>query len=254
MKSKLLQDKTFWVAFVYFCIAVVSIGLFIYRICDWTWQEWFFKPQYFNPYTVVNVVSRWADFAYLTYISQLMFCIWAILRFCAVAFGSQRLSNFTDNSYVVTFVCVNQFFVLVAYTLSQFVTGQNFGLYATDAYAIKSFVLNIFTHYLITSAAVAYFFIHRHNKIQFRKTLLVMPFFVVYGIVVKLTGMYCYVFEWYPYPFFSAESTWFNVFGTLDNFNKTYAVLLIVAAIALIFAMYVLFLFLATKYVNKKAK
>ena len=254
MKRNLTQDKTFWCAFVYFCIAVVAIGLFIYRICTWTWQDWFFKPQYFNPYTVVNVVSRWADFAYLTYIAQLLFCIWAILRFFAVAFDSQRLLKFTNNSYVVLFVCINQFFVMVAYTLTQLIPGQNFGFYATDAYAIWSFTTNILTHYGFTTAAIVYFFLHEHNKIQFRKTLLFLPFFAVYAVIVKVTGMYCYVFEWYPYPFFSAESIWFNMFGTLDNFNATYANLIIALAIALVFAIYVLFLFLASKYVNKKAK
>ena len=254
MKNGLLKEKRFWVAFVYFCIAIAAIVIFICRICEWSWQEWFYTPKYFNPYTTVNVVSRWADFAYFTYISQILFCIWAIIRFIAILFNLKKLTKFANNSYVVLFVCLNQFVVLLLYTLMQLVPGQNFGYYASDAYAIKSFVLNLVTHYFITTAAAVYFFIHKHNEIKFKKCLLFLPVFALYGIIVKVTGMYCYVFEWYPYPIFSADSMWFNIFGTLQNFNKTYAILMIAVAISSILALYILLLFLAAKYINKRAK
>ena len=221
-------------------------------LLDWTWQEWFFKPAYFNPYTTLNVVSPWADFAFFTYISLILFCIWAILRFVAILFNLKKLIKFADNSYVVLFVCLNQFIVLLLYTAMQLVSGQNFGYYASDAYAIKSFVTNLIVHYLFTSAAVVYFFIHEHGKIEFKKCLLFLPFIAVYGVTVKLTGMYCYVFEWYPYPFFSAESMWFNLFGSLQDFNKTHAILMIVLAISIIVVVYLTLIFWATKYVNKR--
>lgn len=253
MKNNLLKNKDFWIAFIYFCIAVSAIVLFVYRLCEWTWPEWFYTPLHFNPYTTVNMVSRWANFAFLTFISQLLFCCWAIVRFVAILFNLKHLTKFTNNSYIVLFVCLNQFIVLVLYTLTQIAPGQNFGYYGSDPYAIKSFVLNLLNHYFFTSVAVVYFFIHKHNRIEFKRCLLFFPFYVLYGIIVKITGMYCYSFEWYPYPIFSVQSMWYNIFGTLQNFNKTYSILLILLTVSIIVGIYVLLIFLSTKYVNKKS-
>ncbi len=237
---------------ILFLTSCLGLAIFVEHIAGYEYQAWFYANGIHDPYTNVNVVSRWADFSFFTYISLILFCVWGIFKFIACVFKLEKLNKVINNSYLVLFICLNQFIVLILYTISQIAFKGNFGWYGPYPGSYHSMGTSLVLHYFVTTVAIVYFFIHKFDKIEFKKCLYFLIFFVVYGIIVKVTGMYCYTFEWYPYPIFSKKALWHALFWSFDNYNDALAVVLLIVTLALILAIYLLFTFLATKYINRK--
>lgn len=250
-----MKKKEILISSVLLCFSVLGLALFIDHIVRFVPADYFYKDGVpLDPYTNVNVVSRWANFSYFTYLSLIMFCLFGIAKFFSTIFGHKidRLKRITDSPYVIIFVCVNQFFVLIVYTASEIAFGGKFGWYGNNFGSIYSLVTNLIIHYLITSVAIIYFFTVK-AKVTPKYCLWYAAFFVVYGIAVKITGMYCYRFEWYPYPFFSAEGLWHKIFVGKE-YNEVAAVILDIAVIAIIAAIYAVTVFAACKIISKNAR
>ncbi len=239
---------------ILFLTSCLGIAIFVEHIAGYEYQEWFYKNGIYNPYTNVNVVSRWADFSFFTYISLILFCLFGILKFIAYIFKIAKMNKIVNNSYLVFSLCLNQFIVILLYTLSQIVFKGTFGWWDHSPRSYHSLGTNLTVHYFITIVAIIYFFIHKFDKIEFKKCLYFLIFFLIYGIIVKITGMYCYTFEWYPYPIFSKKALWHALFGTFENYNSVLAFVMLMFTIALIIGIYLLFTFLAIKCINLKNK
>ncbi len=249
-----IKKREYVLTVILFLISCFGLAIVAEHIAGYEYQEWFFKNGIHDPYTNVNVVSRWADFSFFTYLSLILFCLFGILKFVACIFKTEKLNRIVNNSYFVFFICLNQFIVLLLYTISQIVFKGNFGWGGHSPRAYHSFGTNLVTHYFFTTVAIIYFFIHKFDKIEFKKCLYFLIFFPVYGTIVKLTGMYCYTFEWYPYPIFSKKAIWHAFFGTLENYRSIPAFFMLIITIAIIIGIYILFMLLAIKCIDLKRK
>lgn len=240
--------------FIFSVAAITGCAIFIAHIVGYEPADYFFsdgKPK--DPYTTVNVVSRWADFAYFTYISLILFCIYGILRAIASMCKIQKLKKFVFSDRVIVFVCLNQFIVMLLYTVFELAFGGKFGWYGNYPKSWYSLITNIIVHYFITSAAVVYFFMHDFGHMQLRKCLPMAGFLVLYAAIVKVTGMTCYSFEWYPYPIFSAKSMWHYLFGEWVDYNAALAISITISVDIVLFFAYILLLFGAVRYANRNA-
>ncbi len=239
---------------ILFLTSCLGLAILIEHIAGYEYQEWFYKNGIYDPYTNVNVVSRWADFSFFTYISLILFCFFGIFKFIACTFKVKKLNRIVNNSYLVFFICLNQFIVLLLYTISQIAFKGTFGWWDHSPSSYHSLGTNLVVHYFITIVAIIYFFVHKFDRIEFKKCLYFLIFFLIYGVIVKITGMYCYSFEWYPYPIFSKKALWHALFGNFDNYNAILAFILLLVAIILIVGIYLLFTLLAIKYIKLKRK
>lgn len=205
MKNRITKVDYIFSMIILF-VSCLGLAIFIEHLLGYQYQEWFYENGIYDPYTNVNVVSRWADFSFFTYISLIIFCLWGIVRFISIVFRLERLYKIVNNSYLILFICLNQFNVCLLYTISQVAFKGTFGWWDNSPRSLHSLGTNIAVHYFITAIGIVYFLIHNFEKVKFKKCLLFLIFFTIYGIIVKIAGMHCYVFEWYPYPIFTKDA------------------------------------------------
>lgn len=237
---------------IIFLASCLGLAIFTELVVNFEYPEEFYQEEYFNRFTTINVVSRWANFSFFTYWSLIIFSLWGIFKFIATIFKIEKLQRIVNNSYLVLFVCLNQAIVMILYTVYQLAFDGSFSYYGPYPRSYHSLGTNLTVHYVITIIAIVYFFFHKFEKIQFKKCLIFLVFLVIYGTLVKITGMYCYSFDWYPYPIFSREAIWHTIFGNFNNYHPILALVILIFVLILLIAIYLLCVFLATKFINYK--
>lgn len=228
-------------AYSYFLLFIGVLGfvIFIEHLMNFSGHEYFYiQNPNIDKYVGVNVVSRWADFSYFTYHTLIFFSTYCILTFISDTFKLAKLNQFLLRSDVVSFITTNYILTTLCYTIFE-VTSANptFGLYGNAPGAWHSFGTNIVVHYLFFIIAIINYFKIKTNDLFSKKSYVLLAlYFVIYFATVKLTGMYAYRIEWYPYPIFDGNSL-AQTLGLNPN-NKTISLMLLIVADILIFILY----------------
>ncbi|MBQ7308254.1 MAG: hypothetical protein IJW82_07005 [Clostridia bacterium] len=232
--------KTKNLYYIYGFIGIVGIIMVIQHILGFEFPYYFYE-QYPNitKYYGINVVSMYADFSFFTYHTIIFFSVWCILMMVSKIFKTQKIENFLTKSVVISFIVTNYIITSLIYTIFELIFTEKitFGLYANTLSAWHNFGTNILIHYVyfILSILLPKF-------VNIEKTSLKIPIIAIiiylsmYFAIVKITGMYCYVIEWYPYIIF------------------TFKPLILVLVYLVFLVMYLVFYLYIEKIINKKPK
>lgn len=247
--------KEFFLSLFMCMLGILGIAIMVKYIADWTgWGPvWETDPN--TKYLSNDISARFSSCLYFTNITLFIFCIYTILNFISVLFNIEKLKSFLRNPYVLLFIGVNQLLVMLVYTLMIIVFGVDV---STEILSIPgnrhNFAASLFKHYVLTIAAVVFVMMQKpRKKVNFKKCLWFLAYPIGYAILVKILGKTCFVYEWYPYPFFGVKHLWYNLFGSLENYNFTYSLLIIIACLLVIAGIYILLLWLASRLYNKLA-
>ncbi len=249
------QTKKLHAIWYYACLVfgLLAIWLFIDHITGFTPHEYFFKA---NPdikkYAGINIVSAWADFSFFTYHTIIFFAVWTIGLFLSFVTKSEKLNQFFHHEATVTFVFSNYVVTALLYTVFELASGApTFGLYAFHNQAWHNFGTNILGHYVFFAFALLIWVkIPTLGTMKKGHVFLFVAYLVAYYTSVKLTGMYAYQIEWYPYPIFDGELLW-GMFG-LPNYTIGKGIFLLVVTNAAIGIAYVALLYGVKQVKNKK--
>jgi len=193
----------------------LALWLFLDHFLNFSRQDWVFE-RYPNMtlYYGVNIINKFADFAFFTYITSITFGIWCILFGISNCFKENKFNNFLRKSSVVSFVFTNYLITSVIYTVFELAfANDHFGLYADVPKAWHNLGINICTHYVIFIFAVIIFALIKTRKSNIRKgRFFALSFLVLYAVIVKITGEFAYSIRWFPYIIFDATS-YGNAFG-----------------------------------------
>ena len=233
---------------------IVSLWLVISHIAHFEYPDYFWHA---NPdiktYVGVNVVSKWADFSFFTYITMLLFGIWCILLSISKLFNLQKMNKFLTQDWLVCFIFVNYVFTTLLYTVFQISSGD-FGLYSTvKPVAWHNFGTSILGHYIFfVISLIIYIKINSQEQISIRNKkighITSSIFLGVYYLVVKLTGEFAYQIRWFPYIIFDAKS--FDT--TLGIQNYTLSVILLIICMFALFTIYQLTFSLLLRFKQKQ--
>ncbi len=202
------KKKIIFGIFVTFC-GVLALWLFLDHFFSFEYQEWVFKK--YPDMTIfygVNILSRYADFSFFTYITTIIFGIWCILFGISNCFDQNKFNNFLKKSTVVSFVFTNYLITTVGYTLFELtVANDKFGLYANTAKAWHNFGTNLFVHYILfVFATIVFVFIKAPKSNTKKARYFYLSFLLLYVAIVKVTGEFAYSIRWFPYIIFDATS------------------------------------------------
>lgn len=234
-----------------FSIGIIGLWLTFSHIYHFKFPDYFYNE---NPsiekYIGTNVVSPMADFSYFTYQTVIIFSVWCILLSISEMFKINALMEFLKNSYVMTFIFTNYIITTVLYTIFEFASGNpTFGYYGPYNLSIHNLGTNIIAHYLLfIICLICYIFIKpiSFNNKKLSYTLITF-YLVIYYVYVKLTGMYAYNIEWYPYIIFDQESI-----ENLINIKNHYLGLFIFLMINIF--IYIVYMVLYKTLTDKKQK
>ena len=229
---------------------IIAMWLVISHIAHFSYPDYFYRA---NPdidiYVGVNVVSRWADFSFFTYLTMLQFGIWCMLLGLSKLFGWQRLINFTTNINVVCFVFCNYVITTTLYTVFELLSGMTFGWYANVPLSWHNVATNILAHYVLFVVATVIF-----SKITtsgvVRKTSYIYSsvYLLIYYLIVKLVGEFAYNIRWFPYIIFDAKS-----FGSsLGIQSYGWSVVMLVLCCAVVLVLYQLLNLVCLRAKSKK--
>lgn len=217
---------------------IVSLWLVISHIAHFEYPDYFWHA---NPdiktYVGINVMSKWVDFSFFTYVTMLLFGIWCILLSISKLFNLQKMNDFLTQDSLVCFIFVNYIFTTLLYTVFQISSGD-FGLYSTvKPLAWHNFGTSILGHYFILSLII-FIKISSQEQISIKNKkighITSSISLGVYYLIVKLTGKFAYQIRWFPYIIFDTKS-----FGTtLGIQNYTLSVILLIVCIIALFAVY----------------
>lgn len=202
--------------FYYTCLlfGLSAIWLFVDHIAKFSYPDYFYAD---NPgvkkYAGVNVVAAWADFSYFTYHTILLFAFWTIGLFVGFVTKKERIENFFKHQAFVVFILSNYIVTTLLSTVFELTSGNpTFGLYARTTKAWHNFGTNMLGHYVFCLfTVVAAFYVKTKNALKWKHIMAFLLYLLVYYVIVKLTGLYAYEIEWYPYPIFDGELLW-NMF------------------------------------------
>lgn len=242
-----------WYSYFLLIIGILGITIFVERMISFSGHEYFYiQNPNIEKYVGVNVVSRWADLSFFTYHTLIFFSIFCILQFIGNIFKLKKLNYFLFRKDVLTFITTNYVITCCCYTLFELLSGNpTFGLYANVPHAWHSFGTNIIVHYVFFFIAILnYFMLKSNNKFSKKSYLYISLYLLMYFIIVKITGMYCYKIIWYPYPIFDSESIC-NMIGFYD-INKKLSIILLISADILIYLLYILIYNLMKNIKNQK--
>lgn len=197
-----------------------------------------------------NVVNKWADLSFFTYITILIFAFWCFFMFASKLFKIKNFYDFLTKDYTTTFVLTNYVCTVVIYNIFQIVAGDDFGLYnKASSLAWHNFGTNILCHYIMFILACIILL-----KVQSTITKSKLPymfvtmFLVVYYLIVKICGEYAYKVKWYPYFIFDS-----GAFASAFNIhNQTISVILLIICCVAIYMFYMILFFLIKKHKNKQ--
>jgi len=217
----------------------VVLWLVISHVAHFSYPHYFYKA---NPdadtYVGTNVVSKWADFSFFTYLTLIIFGVWCVLCGFAEIFESVALARFLMRDDVTCFVFCNYLVTVVMYTVFELSTGNpTFGLYARTPRAFHSFGTNLLVHYVFFVVACVIFIKAEVRKANgLKSAILIAAFLLVYYTAVKLAGEFAYPIRWFPYVIFDAQS-----FGVLlKTENYALSVVLLIVTNVIIFCLYFL--------------
>lgn len=253
MKNRETKSQFGWY-YVCLLIGVAAVWLITNHIFGFEYPQYFYDA---NPditeYAGVNVVSKWADFSFFTYQTLIFFALWLILLFVGYMLKWTKLRNFLTHEAVVVFIISNYTVTTVLYTVFELTSGNpTFGLYAYNNEAIHNFGTNIAAHYVFYIVAlIVGLKIESHGKLKKKHIALFLFYLIAYFTAVKLTGMYCYDIEWYPYIIFDAEMLW-NAFIP-SAYNELYGYLLL-GGICAVFAVFYYLLLRGFSSVKQKQR
>jgi len=236
-KDTQMKAPWYWTSLI---VGLLSAWLFIDHITGFKFPHYFYNS---NPgitsYSGINVVSAWADLSYFTYHTIIFFSVWAICLFIAYAFKLKRLNLFLTHEATVSFILTNYTLTCLLYTVFEVADGKiDFGLYALTNHGIHNFGTNVLAHYVFYAFAVAICLkLKAHGKAKARHLAVIAGYLLIYYLAVKITGKYCYVIEWYPYPIFDAKMLCDML--TLPSNNPGAAACLLGLALFLILAFYI---------------
>lgn len=197
------------IGFLSIIFGILAMWLVVDHVSNFSFPEYFYVN---NPgityYVGVNVVSPIADFSFFTYHTLIMFSVWTLALGISILFGLKRLYGFCVHKSVMVFIFVNYLITSVLYTVFELTSGNvTFGLYALNGAAIRNFLTNILGHYVFFLFALFVFVKVKSQGTCEKKHFLSMSAYIfLYLIYVKLSGMYFYVIEWYPYPIFDLQA------------------------------------------------
>lgn len=199
---------------------IIGIWLVIDHIANFEYPDYFYNA---NPnitkYIGVNVVSWIADFSFFTYHTMILFSLWAMIFAIGELFKLDKISHFVRNNNLMTFIFVNYLITIILYTGFELASGKpTFGYYGPSKMSIYNLITNLIGHYLLFLVCLfAYIKIKPstiNNKI--RPYILITSYLLIYMICTKLSGMYLYDIEWYPYIIFDREAI-MNIVNISNN-------------------------------------
>lgn len=251
-----LKTKEFWLSLFMCGLGILGIALMVKYAVDWGgWGPvWETDPNMM--YISNDIAGRGCSFLMFTNITLYIFCFYTILNFISVLFDIKKLKNFLKNPYVLLFIAVNQFLVLLVFTIMAAVFGMDLSSEVLkEPFNRHNIAASFFKHYVLTIAAIVFAFVQKpRKKVSFKKCLWFLAYPIAYAIVVKICGNVCFPYEWYPYPFFGPKHLWYNLFHNFDNYNHAYAILMVIGCIVAIAGLYVLITYLMCLVYNKIVK
>ncbi len=227
MKNQETKTKFGWY-YVCLLIGIAVVWLIVDHIAGFEYPQYFYDAnEGITQYVGINVVSQWADFSFFTYQTLIFFALWLILLFVGYMLKWTKLRRLLTHEATITFVLTNYTVTAFLYTAFELTSGNpTFGLYAHTNEAIFNFATNILAHYIFyIMALVIGFRIETHGKLKAKHITIFMLYLFVYYVVVKITGMYCYNIEWYPYPIFDAKILWNTYFSATYDATQAYVLL-----------------------------
>ena len=254
MKDKQTKTQFGWY-YVCLLLGIAVVWLVVDHIAGFEYPQYFYDAnEGITQYVGINVVSQWADFSFFTYQTLIFFALWLILLFVGYMLKWTKLRRMLTHEATVTFVLTNYTITTFAYTAFELTSGNpTFGLYAYTDEAIFNFVTNILAHYIFyIMALVIGLKIETHGKLKGHHVIFFIAYLIVYYAAVKITGMYCYEIEWYPYVIFDAEILWNTFISSAYDPIKAYVLLSIIGLIFL-FAYYGLLRFFASRKQKQRA-
>ncbi len=235
-------------------VGIIGVWLFLSHMLHFSFPDYFYinNPN-INFYYGTNVVSMWADFSFFTYHSLIFFSLWCILYSLSNFFNLKKLNNFLSNAYVLSFVFTNYLFTVFFYTIFELTSGNiTFGLYANTPLALHNFGTNIVGHYVYFVFALVLFLKIQSSSKSKNKLIAFFPicYLLLYYIVVKITGKFAYIIEWYPYVIFDATS-FGQIFGVT---NYSWCVVILLFSLLIILSAYMFLYIMFANYKLKKSK
>lgn len=231
---------------------IIGLWLTISHICHFKYPDYFYDANpNINKYIGTNVVSWEADFSYFTYQTIIIFSLWSIFLSIGELFKIKRISNVMKNTNIMTFVLVNYIVTTLLYTVFEFISGNpTFGYYGPYNLSIHNLGTNLIAHYLLFIVClISYIKIKPNNNKNIKLAcVLITIYLVIYFIYVKITGMYSYNIEWYPYIIFDKESIQL-LFSINNNFI---GLLIFIATNVTIYSVYMLTYLYINKIKQKK--
>lgn len=245
--------KTKKIAILYGVVGIIGLVLILQHILAFTPHDYFYiQNPNIEKYVGVNVVSAWADMSFFTYHTLIFFSIWSILYFVSVVFKVDRLYNFLYKRWIICFVFTNYVITVLIYSLFEILSPTNLGLYnINEPMAWHNFGTNILVHYVIfIFAFILYVKSETNGNITTKEIIINVTYLVIYYLVVKLTGMFCYQIEWYPYPIFDAGSM--SLLFGLGGSKPFVGVILLIVSNMAILALYLSLLIGFSKIKSKQ--
>ncbi len=254
MENKESKIKFGW---YYFCllIGIAVVWLIVDRITGFEYPQYFYDAnEGITQYVGTNVVSQWADFSFFAYQTMIFFALWLLLLFVGYMLKWTKLRRMLTHEATVTFILTNYTITTVAYTIFELTSGNpTFGLYAYNNEAIHNFGTNILAYYVFyIIALIIGFRIETHGKLKAKHITVFILYLLAYYAAVKITGMYCYDIEWYPYVIFDAKILWETYFSAPYDATQAYA-LLVGIGLVLIFLYYGLLRFFSSMKQKQRA-
>ncbi len=106
-----MKQKKITINILLLLCGIVSLWLVISHIVHFEYPDYFGHA---NPdiktYVGINVMSKWVDFSFFTYITMLLFGIWCILLSISKLFNLQKMNDFLTQDWLVCFIFVNYIF------------------------------------------------------------------------------------------------------------------------------------------------
>lgn len=163
-----------------------------------------------------------------------------MLQFLNSFIHARWLGKIINSEKVFTFITTNYVLTIVLYLAFELLSGNpTFGLYASVPLAWHNFGTNILVHFGIGAFAIINFFRFKPTSSTHRYYYFsIGAYLISYFTIVKITGKYCYLIEWYPYFIFDAAETW-KIFHLPGN-NHLLQVLFLLIICSIIFVLYFL--------------
>jgi len=232
--------------------AILVLWVFVDSVVNFVYPSHFYKrhPE-IELFIGQNVVSAWANFAFFTHITILLWGIWALMyAICKFCNPNGKIFAFVAKDTVVCFVFVNYLMTAVLYTIFTLCSGDfTFGLVPNMALGWHCFGTNILSHYVIFAFAVYILCTIPTSQGNISRAMIFSgTMLAIYYTIVKLTGEFAYNIRWFPYVIFDAKS-----FGALFGItNYAVSVALLVMVCVAILGLYLWVYFRLIKFKRKQ--